>query len=105
MKNKMPLRKGRIGGEVVETLRDTGCSGVIVKKKFVRDDQYTGDYSYMMLIDCSVQKVPMVKIHVDTPYLTGEVEALCLPNAIQDLIIKNVPGAREPDLDPEFKEA
>ena len=106
MKNKMPVCKGRIGEEVVETLRYTGCSGVIVKKKFVRDDQYTGDYSYMMLIDCSVQKAPMVKIHVDTPYLTGEVEALCLPNAIQDLIIGNVPGARGPDdPDPEWKEA
>ena len=43
---------------------------------------------------------------VVTPYLKGLVEAQCLPDAIYDLIIGNVPGARpahEPD--PTWQEA
>ena len=46
-------------------------------------------------------KVPIAKIDVDTPYLKGQVEAQCLPDAVYDLIIGNVPGARAADdLDP-----
>ena len=38
----MPVSEGRIGTSGVRVLRDTGCSGVIVKQKFILDTQYTG---------------------------------------------------------------
>ena len=38
----MPVSEGRIGTSRVRVLRDTGCSGVIVKQKFILDTQYTG---------------------------------------------------------------
>ena len=79
-----------------ETLH--GCSGV-VKKEFVAEDQYTGEYNHMVLIDGTVRKVPVA----NTPYLTGIVEAQCLPHAIYDLVIGNVPGARAAD-DPSHSE-
>lgn len=56
---KMPVIKGRIVTDVVVTLKDTGCSGVVVRKKFVREDQYTGRYCYIFLIDNTVRKVPI----------------------------------------------
>ncbi len=102
---KMPVVKEKIGKDVVDTLRDTGCRGVVVRKKFVREDQYTGRYCYILLIDNTVPEVPIVKIQVDTPYLKGEVEAQYLPDALYDLIIGNVDGARAPDdPDPEWYE-
>ena len=59
----------------------------------------------MMLIDNTVRKVPVALITVDTPYFKGEVEAQCLPDAIYDLIIGNIPGARSPeDPDPNWCE-
>ena len=104
--NKMPVVKGRVGTHTVSTLRDTGCSGVVVRKKFVNDDQYTGKYCYILLIDNTVRQVPIVKIQVDTPYLKGEVEAQCLPDTLYDFIIGNVEGARPPDdPDPDWHEA
>jgi hypothetical protein len=104
-KNKMPVGKGLVGNTAVDTLRDTGCSGVVVRKQFVKEDQYTGKYCYILLIDNTVRQVPIVKIQVDTPYLKGEVEAQCLPDALYDLIIGNVEGARGPDdPDPEWHE-
>ena len=99
----MPVVRGKIAEDEVVVLRDTGCSGVVVKQDFVKKDQYTGNFVYMLLIDNTLRKVPTAKISIETPYLSGEVEVQCLPDAIYDLIIGNVPGARGPDdpVDPE----
>lgn len=70
-------------------LRDTGCSGIVVKKELVLKEQYTGDFNCMLLINNTVRKVPIARITIDTPYLSGEVEVQCLPDAIYDLIIGN----------------
>ena len=96
-RRNMPVVKGCNGASEVAVLIDTGCSGVVVKKEFVSKDQYTGDYSLIMLVDNTVRRVPTVKIQVHTPYLTEEADAQCLPGASYDLIIGNVSGARQPD--------
>ena len=60
----------------------------------------------MLLIDNTVRKVPIARITVDTPYLSGEVEVQYLPDAIYDLIIGNVAGVRSADdPDPGWQEA
>ena len=41
-KNCMPLAIGKVGENVVEVLRDTGCNGVIVRRKLVKEDYFTG---------------------------------------------------------------
>ena len=87
---KMPVVKGRVGEKTVDVLRDTGCSGIVVKKNLVSEDQFTGYFNVMLLIDNTARKVPIARITVDTPYLKGQVEAQCLPDAIYDLIIGNV---------------
>ena len=50
-----------------------------------------------MLIDNTARKVPIAKTDIDTPYLKGQVEAQCFPDAIYDLVIGNVPDARAAD--------
>ena len=97
VRSKMPVVKGRVGEKPVDVLRDTGCSGIVVKKDLVSEDQFTGDLNVMLLIDDTARKVPIAKIDVDTPYLKGQVEAQCLPDAVYDLIIGNVPDARAAD--------
>ena len=91
---EMPIVEGRVGNTKVETLRDTGCSGVIIKQQFVREDQYTGEYGFIQLVDNTVRRVPIARVEIDTPYLSGTVEALCLQTPICVVIIGNVPGAR-----------
>ena len=95
VRSKMPVVKGRVGEKTVDVLRDTGCSGVVVKKDLVGEDQFTGDLNVMLLIDNTARKVPIARIYVDTPYLKGHVEAQCLSDPIYDLIIGNVPDARD----------
>ena len=91
---KMPVVKGRGGEKTVDVVKDTGCSGILVKKTLEYEDKFTGDFNVMLLIDDTARKVPLARITVDTPSLKGQVEAQCLPDATYDLIIGNVPGAR-----------
>ena len=40
-RGSMPVVRGRIGDAVGNVLRDTGCSGAIVRQNFVDEHQYT----------------------------------------------------------------
>ena len=48
----------------------------------------------MQMVDNTLRKVPVARVHVDSSYLTVEVEALCPRDAVYDGIVGNVPGAR-----------
>ena len=97
VRSKMPVVKGRIGEKYVDVLRDTGCSGIVVNRDLVSEDQFSGDFNVMLLIDNTARKVPIAKIDIDTPYLKGQVEVQYLPDAVYDLIVGNVPGTRTAD--------
>ena len=58
-----------------------------------------------MTADRMLKKASMARIKVDrhTPYLVGEVDALCLREPLFDLIIGNIRGGRNPnDPDPSW---
>ena len=94
---KMPVVTGYIGEQKVKVLRDTGCSGVIVKRKFVEESQYTGKKQFILRVDNTLIETPTVRVDIDSPYFTGVTEAQCLGDAIFDVIIGNVKGARNPE--------
>ena len=60
----MPVVRGRVGEKSVDVLRDTGCSGTVVKRDLVSEDQFTGDFNVMLLIDNTGRKVPIAKIDI-----------------------------------------
>ena len=99
---KMPVCQGKVGKYKVQTLRDTGTSCVVVKRKFVGDRQLTGKTRSIVQVLGTRVRLPVAKIYVDTPYWKGEVEALCAEEMLYDLIIGNVRGARDPD-DPDLE--
>ena len=82
-RNKMPVVKGRVGKKPVDVLRDTGCSGIVVKKDLVSEDQFTGDFNVMLLIDNTARKVPIAKIDVDTPFLSQQAFYFSLQLTVQ----------------------
>ena len=45
--------------------------------------------------DCTSRVLMEAKVSIDTPYYKGEVLALCPENPHVDLIVGNIPGARE----------
>ena len=82
VRSKMPVVKGRVEEKSVDVLRDTGCSEIVVKRDLLSEDQFTGDFNVMLLIGNAARKVSIAKIDIDTPYLKGQVEAQCLPDAL-----------------------
>ena len=50
-----------------------------------------------MLIADTALRTPLVKIRINTLYCVCEVEAGCLPEALYNLFIDNIEGAREPN--------
>ena len=62
-----------------EVLRDTGCTGVIVKRDLESQDQLCGTYGYAMAFDQSVIRAPTAKIRVDAPYYMGGSECFVFP--------------------------
>ena len=92
----MPTCDGRLNEHSVTALRDTGCNGVVVRKAFIRDSQLTGKSRVCVLADESRVEVTVACVSIDTPYFIGEVETLCLKNLLYDVIIGNIPKAREP---------
>ena len=69
--------------------------------KFVNESQYTGRFAYMVLADNTLRKAPIVNLNVQTPFYCGEIQAIAPPDALYDLMIGNVEGAREPN-DPDL---
>ena len=92
----MPVRKGVVGNQPVTVLRDTGCSTVVVRRDIVDDEKLTGRIQPCILLDGTVRRVPVARVHVDTPFFIGEVEALCMDNPLYDVIIGNITGANDP---------
>ena len=93
LKQNLPIEKGTINGKVVQTLRDTGCTGAIVKKDLLTAKQLTGETGLYMTVDKTIRSAPIAEVYVDTPFYRGIVSALCLENPICELIIGNIEGA------------
>ena len=96
----LPVVKGLVGDKTVNVLRDTSCEGDVVSRRLVEDSQLTGK-CLIVRIDNTVLLAKKARIQVKTPYLSGDVEALCIPEGICDLVTGNVPGARNLD-DPDM---
>ena len=103
----MPISAGYVEGKPVTVLRDTGCSGIVVRKSMVSEDRIIRNkIQTCILADGSTIRVPVATVFVDTPYISGTFEAWCMTNPVYDLIIGNVDKVRSPDdPDPQWSEA
>ena len=62
---RLPLCKAYVGDTAVTAMRDTGCSGVVVKRALVSDEQLTGAERLCELIDRTVRTFPIAKLEID----------------------------------------
>ncbi len=97
---KLPVTEGKLNGVTVSVMRDTGCTGVVVKRSLVNSDQLLGRTATCMLVDKRrVSKVPVARIQLDTPFFKGETDALCMNETMYDVTIGNIDGSQLPVLD------
>ena len=95
--NKLHVMNGTVDGQVVQEIRDTGCTTIVVGQDLVHPSQYTGERCVLVMMDSTSRSFTLVRCTVDTPIFTGEITAVCVPNPVSDLIIGNVPGVHKED--------
>ncbi|KAL8586910.1 hypothetical protein ACOMHN_051015 [Nucella lapillus] len=96
LQGSLPVEEGWIGQCKVKVLRDTGCSCGVVKASLVKEEDLTGQVQTCTLIDGTKREFPVAELVVQTPYFSGKLSALVMESPIYDLIVGNVPGARDP---------
>ena len=93
--NDIKTVQGVMGNKMVSVLRDTGCTGVIVKQSLVSSEALTGKIHSCMTVDRTTLQLTEAKVSLDTPYFKGDTLALCMENPLVDVIIGNIPGTRD----------
>ena len=94
----MPTAGGTVNGKEVRVLRDTGCTGVVVRRSLVSDGQMLNKQSGVTLINNYKQRCPVARINIDCPFFIGTTDALCIDDPAHDLVIGNIEGSKFPDM-------
>ena len=89
---------GTVNGKEIRVLRDTGCTGVVVRRSLVSDGQMLNKQSGVTLINKYKQRCPVAGINIDCPFFRGTTDALCIDDPAHDLIIGNIEGSKFPDM-------
>ena len=97
-RSRLPTAVGTVNGKEVRVLRDTGCTGVVVRRSLVSDGQMLNKQSGVTLINNYKQRCPMARINVDCPFFRGTRDALCIDDPAHDLVIGNIEGSKFPDI-------
>lgn len=85
-----PNMEAVVNGSHVLALRDTGADTILVAAKYVEEKKRTGRTVTVSTIDPEWEReAELAIITIDSPWLQGEVEAVVLEKANQDLIIGN----------------
>ena len=97
-RSRLPTAIGTVNGKEIRVLRDTGCTGVVVRRSLVSDGQMLNKQSGVTLINNYKQRCPMARINVDCPFFRGTTDALCIDDPAHDLVIGNIEGSKFPDI-------
>ena len=97
-RSRLPTAVGTVNDKEVRVLRDTGCTGVVVRRSLVSDGQMLNKQSGVTLINNYKQRCPMAHINIDSPFFRGSTDALCIDDPAHDLVIGNIEGSKFPDI-------
>ena len=97
-RSRLPTAIGTVNGKEIRVLRDTGCTGVVVRRSLVSDGQMLNKQSGVTLINNYKQRCPMARINIDCPFFRGTTDALCIDDPAHDLVIGNIEGSKFPDM-------
>ena len=85
---------GKLNGQPVKVLHDTGCTGMIVDRAFVPDlVVIPGSSGSLQMGDHTLIDIPLANIYLDSPYYKGHDRVMCVSSLVYPVIIGNVQGA------------
>ena len=93
----IPVVEGRICGRTrsVWVFRDTDCSRGIIRRSMCPEYSFTGETRTCVMINGDTFTAPVVNIMVDTLYFIGRFNALSVEKPVYDIVVGNIPGARD----------
>ena len=97
-RSRLPTAIGTVNGKEIRVLRDTGCTGVVVRRSLVSDGQMLNKQSGVTLINNYKQRCPVARINIDCSFFRGTTDALCIDDPAHDLVIGNIEGSKFPDM-------
>ncbi|XP_070191283.1 uncharacterized protein [Littorina saxatilis] len=78
----------KLNGTIVNALRDTGCTGIIVSKKFVPKEAYSAKMKETTLAEKDSKKMyHTAVVHIDSPYFVSETEVTVMDDPIYPVLI------------------
>ena len=86
----VPKCPGTVNGVVAEIALDTGASGIFVDKKFVRDEDYTGQVVRLRVADGEPQLRRCCVINLDCRYYKGKAPAVALIKPLHPVLLGRV---------------
>ena len=98
LKSRLQTARGTVNEKEVIAMRDTGCTGCVIRSSLVSKDQLLGKASDVTLINETTQRYPLALIDIDCPFFSGQTEALCMDNTLYDVVIGNIDGSKLPDM-------
>ena len=96
--SRLPTAIGTVNGKEVSVLRDTGCTGVVVRRSLVSDGQMLNKQPGVIIINNYKQRCPVTRINIDCPFFRGTTDAFCIDDPARDLVIGNIEGSKFPDI-------
>ena len=96
-RTQMPTAKGSLDGVKVTVLRDSGSSCVVIRKGLGRRTAVTEKVPVSMA-NGTTELATLTKGFLESPYFTGEIDAVEMESPLYDVILGNIPGARCPGL-------
>jgi len=61
----------------------------------VKDDELTGRTIVCVMIDGTAKEYPTAMMNIETPFLNGSIEAVCMDQPLYNVLIGNRPGVRD----------
>ena len=90
------MMDGSANGISAQVLRDTGCTMIGIKDRFIYSQDYLPATVQCKTISGQIITLQTAKVDIRTPYLSGKVTACVIPkDAVADIIIGNVPGVTD----------
>ena len=74
LKSRLPTARGTVNGKDVIVMRDTGCTGCVIRSSLVSKDQLLGKASDVTLINETTQRYPLALIDIDCPFVSGQTD-------------------------------
>ena len=98
LKSRLPTAEGYVEGKRVTVLRDTGCTGIVVRQSLIDESKLSSEKVKVTLIDDTVKTHNVANVQIECPFFSGQAQAICMESPLYDLVIGNVDGSKLPDM-------